>query len=328
MVTAARPAQPGTMTTFGLHLTSYPGPDTGGSIAAWTRDVAAAAEDSGVFGTLWLTDHLQNPGPAAPTPDPHLVLAAVAACTQRLELGLLAASVVYRNPALLAKMITTLDVLSGGRAILGIGAGHPRTQAEAEAYGYAFPPVRARMEMLDHALEVIRPMIGAEPADGAPPNWPRPLRPGGIPVLVAGSGEQRLLRIAAKHADMINLSLPSGDSLARIPHKLDVLHQHCATVGRDPAHITVTYKATMAVAESGEQARAAWDQWAPSFGLREPAAETGAFVGEPAGIAGMVRPFLDAGIDHLVVELAGRPGPESIALAAKALAPLMPAAGR
>ena len=330
MVTAARRAQPGAMTTFGLHLTSYPGPDAGGSIAAYTRDVAAAAEDSGVFSTLWLTDHVQNPNPAAPEapmPESHLVLAAVAACTRQVELGLLAASVVYRNPALLGKMITTLDLLSGGRAILGIGAGHPRTQAEAESYGFPFPPVRARMEMLDHALEVIRPMIGARAASGAPPNWPRPLRPGGIPVLVAGSGEQRLLRIAAKHADMINLSLPSGDSLARIPHKLDVLRQHCETVGRDPAQITVTYKATMAVAESRAKARSAWDQWAPSFGLREPAAEAGAFVGEPTEIANMVRPFLDAGVDHLVVELAGGAGPESIALAAKALDPLMPATG-
>jgi alkanesulfonate monooxygenase SsuD/methylene tetrahydromethanopterin reductase-like flavin-dependent oxidoreductase (luciferase family) len=183
------------------------------------------------------------------------------------------------------------------------------------------------MEMLDHALEVIRPMISTTPGGGAPPNWPRPLRPGGIPVLVAGSGEQRLLRIAAKYADMINLSLPSGDTLARIPHKLDVLRQHCLTVGRDPAQITVTYKATMAVAESREHARAAWDRWAPSFGLREPAAEAGAFVGEPADIAGMILPFLHAGVDHLVVELAGGTGPESIALAAKALAPLMPAAG-
>jgi alkanesulfonate monooxygenase SsuD/methylene tetrahydromethanopterin reductase-like flavin-dependent oxidoreductase (luciferase family) len=327
MVTATRRAQPGTMTTFGLHLTSYPGPDAGGSIAAYTRDVASAAENSGVFGTLWLTDHLHSLGPSRPVPESHLVLAAVAACTQRLDLGVLATSAVYRNPALLAKMITTLDVLSGGRAILGIGAGHPRTQAEAESYGYGFPPVRARMEMLDHALEVIRPMIGASPAGGAPPNWPRPLRPGGIPVLVAGSGEQRLLRIAAKHADMINLSLPSRDSLARIPHKLEVLRQHCVTVGRDPAQITVTYKAAMAVAESREQARAAWDRWAPSFGLGEPAAAAGAFVGEAAEIAGMVRPFLDAGVDHLVVELAGGTGPESIALAAKALAPLMPVVG-
>jgi alkanesulfonate monooxygenase SsuD/methylene tetrahydromethanopterin reductase-like flavin-dependent oxidoreductase (luciferase family) len=255
-------------------------------------------------------------------PESHLALASIAATTARLNLGLLATSVLYRNPALLAKMITTLDVLSGGRAILGIGAGHPRTQAEAESYGYQFPPISARMDMLDHALEIIRSMTGPEPASGAPPNWPRPLRPGGIPVLVAGSGEQRLLRIAAKHADMINLSLPSGDSLDRIPHKLAVLRQHCATVGRDPAQITVTYKATMAVAESRQHAHAAWDHWGQRFGLGEPAAQAGAFVGEPAEIADMIRPFLDAGVQHLIVELADGAGPESIALAAKALAPL------
>lgn len=313
------------MTTFGLHLTSYPAANAGGSIAAYARDVASTAESSGAFSALWLTDHLQNLGPGGPTapmPESYLVLAAIAADTTRLDLGVLATSVVYRAPALLAKKITTLDVLSGGRAILGIGAGHPRTQAEAESYGYRFPPVGARMEMLDHALQVIRSMTGPEPVSGAPPNWPRPLRAGGIPVLVAGSGEQRLLRIAARHADMINLSLPSGDSLARIPHKLDVLRQHCATIGRDPALITVTYKAAMAVAESREHARAAWDQWGPPRGIREPAAEAGAFVGEPSEITDMIRPFLEAGIQHLIVELAGGAGPESIALAAKALAPL------
>lgn len=323
MAAAAAGPQPGAMTTFGLHLTSYPVPD--GSIAAYTREVAAAAEDSGVFGALWLTDHVQNlgpEGPAGPMPESHLVLAAIAASTSRLGLGLLATSVVYRNPALLAKMITTIDVLSGGRAVLGIGAGHPRTQAEAESYGYAFPPVRARMEMLDRALAVIRSMTGPDPVRGAPPNWPRPLHAGGIPVLVAGSGEQRLLRIAAKHADMINLSLPSGDGLARIPHKLEVLRQHCATVGRDPALITVSYKAVMAVAASRERARAAWDRWGAPRGLGEPAAGSGAFVGEPAGIADMVRPFLDAGVGHLIVELADGATPESVALAAKALAPL------
>jgi alkanesulfonate monooxygenase SsuD/methylene tetrahydromethanopterin reductase-like flavin-dependent oxidoreductase (luciferase family) len=180
------------------------------------------------------------------------------------------------------------------------------------------------MAMLDRALKIIRPMIGPEPCAGAPPNWPRPLRPGGIPVLVAGSGEQRLLRIAARHADMINLSLPAGDTLARIPYKLDVLRQHCAAVGRDPALITVTYKATMAVADSPEQARAAWDQWGPRFGISEPSAEAGAFAGEPGQIADMVRPFRDAGVQHLIVEMAGGSGPESIAMAAKALAPLLP----
>jgi alkanesulfonate monooxygenase SsuD/methylene tetrahydromethanopterin reductase-like flavin-dependent oxidoreductase (luciferase family) len=314
------------MTTFGLHLTSYPVRNAGDSVATYTRDVAAAAEDSGVFSALWLTDHLHSlgpAGPAAPMPESHVVIAGIAATTSRLDLGGLAASVVYRNPALLAKMITTIDVLSGGRAILGIGAGHPRTQAEAESYGYQFPPIGTRMAMLDGALEVIRSMSGPEPARDAPPNWPRPLRPGGIPVLVAGSGEQLLLRIAARHADMINLSLPAGDTLARIPHKLEVLREQCATVGRDPAQITVTYKATLAVAESREQARAAWDQWGPLYGISEPAAEAGAFVGEPAQIAEMIQPFLNAGVEHLIVELAGGARPDSIAMAAKALTPLI-----
>jgi alkanesulfonate monooxygenase SsuD/methylene tetrahydromethanopterin reductase-like flavin-dependent oxidoreductase (luciferase family) len=313
------------MTTFGLHLTSYPAADGAGSLAACTRDVAMAAESSGVFSSLWLTDHLYNlgpEGPAAPMPESHLVLAAIAARTEKLNLGVLATSVVYRNPALLAKMITTLDALSDGRAVLGIGAGHPRTQGEAESYGYPFPPVPGRMDMLDRALAVIRSMTGPDPVSGTPPNWPRPLRAGGIPILVAGSGEQRLLRIAAKHADMINLSLPSGDSLARIPHKLDVLCRHCATVGRDPAQITVTYKAGLAVADTPEQARAIWDQWGPPRGIAEPAAEAGAFVGRPGDIAEMVRPFLDAGVEHLIIELADGATPESIALAAQALSPL------
>jgi alkanesulfonate monooxygenase SsuD/methylene tetrahydromethanopterin reductase-like flavin-dependent oxidoreductase (luciferase family) len=122
---------------------------------------------------------------------------------------------------------------------------------------------------------------------------------------------------------MINLSLPSGDTLARIPHKLDVLRKHCATVGRDPAEITVSYKATMAVAEVPEHARAAWDQWGPGFGISEPSAQAGAFVGEPAQIADMIGPFLDAGVQHVIVELAGGATPQSIALAAKALAPLV-----
>jgi alkanesulfonate monooxygenase SsuD/methylene tetrahydromethanopterin reductase-like flavin-dependent oxidoreductase (luciferase family) len=313
------------MTTFGLHLTSYPAADRAGSLAAYTRDVAAAAESSGVFGSLWLTDHLYNlgpEGPTAPMPESHLVLAAIAACTQELNLGVLATSVVYRNPALLAKMVTTLDALSGGRAVLGIGAGHPRTQGEAECYGYPFPPVPSRMDMLDRALTVIRSMTGPDSVSGAPPNWPRPLRTGGIPVLVAGSGEQRLLRIAAKHADLINLSLPSGDSLARIPHKLDVLRQHCVTVGRDPAQITVTYKAVLAAADTPERARAAWDRWGPPRGIAEPAADAGAFVGQPGDIAEMVRPFLKAGVEHFIIELAGGATPESIALAAQALSPL------
>lgn len=317
------------MTTFGLHLTTYGGtfPEDGG-VREELRAIGAAMDASDVLSTLWLTDHVQHLGPEGPThpmPESYLALAAVAATTSRVWLGVLATSVVYRNPALLAKMITTLDVLSGGRAILGIGAGHPRTEAEARSYGYDFPAVGARMAMLDVALEKIRPMIGRGDIGGAPPNWPRPVQPGGIPILVAGSGEQKLLRIAARHADMINLSFPSGDTLDRIPHKRDVLATHCATVGRDASSIAVTYKAVLAVRRRGGDARGAWDDWRRRRGIGQTDHRAGVFVGTPDEVRVQIRPFINAGIDHLIVELVDAGNPNSIELAAETLAPLVTA---
>ena len=169
MVTAACRAQPGTMTTFGLHLTSYP--DAVGSIASYTQDVASAAENSGVFDALWLTDHVQTPhpaAPAAPLPEAHLVLAAVAACTRQIELGLLAASGgVSESGAAGQDDHHARPAVRRPRHPRDRREELPRTQAEAESYGFPFPPVRARMEMLDHALKVIRPMLGARAASGA-----------------------------------------------------------------------------------------------------------------------------------------------------------------
>jgi alkanesulfonate monooxygenase SsuD/methylene tetrahydromethanopterin reductase-like flavin-dependent oxidoreductase (luciferase family) len=314
------------MTSFGLHVTTYPELNGPTSLAAYLHEVGDTLESTGVFSTLWLSDHVQHLGPEGPhrpMPESHLVLAAVAAHTTTLHLGILATSVLYRPPALLAKMITTIDALSGGRAILGIGAGHPRTEAEHLAYGYAFPPVGERMAILDDALETIRSMTGPLAVAGAPPNWPRPVDADGIPILVAGSGEQRLLRIAAHHADMINLSFPSGDTIERLPHKLDVLARHCATVGRDPATITVTYKALLAVEASRAEAAEAGERWCAPRGLTGLDQRSGVFVGEPTHIAEQVRPFLDAGVEHLVIELAAGADAKTISLAAEALAPLI-----
>lgn len=318
------------MTTFGLHLTTYGGTSpTHGGLRDELRTIGTAIDASDVWSTLWLTDHVQHVGPEGPTHpmlESYLALAAVAATTSRVGLGVLATSVVYRNPALLAKMITTLDVLSGGRAVLGIGAGHPRTEDEARSYGFDFPAVGARMAMLDAALAKIRPMIGRSDAAGTPPNWPRPKRRGGIPVLVAGSGEQKLLRIAARHADMINLSFPSGDTLDRIPHKLNVLGAHCATVGRDASSITVTYKAVLAVRRRADDANRAWEEWRRRRGIGDTDHATGVFVGAPDDVRDQIQPFIDAGIDHLIVELVGASDPSSIEFAAETLAPLaMPA---
>lgn len=313
------------MTTFGLHLTSYVGRDPAQSLGNHLAELGDTLESTDVFSTLWLTDHMRHPGPEGPTHpvlEANLALSAVAARTRRLRVGVLAASVVYRKPALLAKMITTLDALSGGRVILGIGAGHPRTEGEHREYGYDFPPVAERMALLEDALVLIRSMIGPAPIEGAPTCWPRP-QPAGIPILVAGSGEQRLLRIAARHADMVNFSFPSGDTLERLPHKIDVLTRHCATVGRDPCDIAVTYKALLAVGTSRAEAEDVLDRWCTPRGISGASAERGVFVGEPSDIAPQVAPFLEAGVDHLVVELAGGADPKAVILAAESLAPLM-----
>ncbi len=314
------------MTTFGLHLTNFHPDAYGGErMLAGIVDVAAAMEQSGGFSALWLADHMQNlspDGPTSPMPESYLLLGALAATTSTVDLGVLATSVLYRRPELLAKMVTTLDALSGGRAILGIGAGHPRTEAEHRAYGYDFPVVGERMRLLEDALRTIRPMIAAEPGPGSPPNWPRPTRPSGIPVLVAGSGEQRLLRIAARHADLINLSFPSGDLLDRIPHKLAVLATHCRTVGRDPAQIRVTYKAMLSIAHSSDRAQRAWDQWRQPRGIGELDSRAGVFVGEPGHIVEQLQPWLAAGIDHIAFEQPDADDPNAVALAGETLAGL------
>jgi alkanesulfonate monooxygenase SsuD/methylene tetrahydromethanopterin reductase-like flavin-dependent oxidoreductase (luciferase family) len=253
-------------------------------------------------------------------PESYSVLSNVAARTSTIELGVLATSVLYRQPTMLAKIVTTLDVLSGGRAILGIGAGHPRTEHEHRAYGYDFPNVATRMTRLEDALLTLRAMLGPPAESDAPPNWPRPTAT--IPILVAGSGEQRLLRIAARHADMVNLSFPSGDSLDRLPHKLDVLSRHCQSVGRDRAEIAVTYKAVASVGTARDDASHTAERWCTARGLPILPPQAGIFVGEPDDIAAQARPFLDAGVDHLIVELAGGADAKSIALAADALGAL------
>ncbi|MCU1472845.1 MAG: hypothetical protein JWQ92_913 [Amnibacterium sp.] len=313
------------MPTFGLHLTDFSAPEfTGGRLLDAVTDLTTALEQTPAFTTLWVTDHVQFLGPAgpyAPMPEAYSLLNAVAARTSRLQLGVLATSVLYRRPTLLAKLVSTLDALSGGRAILGIGAGHPRTEAEHRAYGYDFPSIARRMEILQDALEVIRPMITRTPDPDSPPNSPRPMRPAGIPVLVAGSGEQRLLRIAARHADMINLSFPSGDSRDRIAHKRRVLAGHCATVGRDEGEIAITYKGMLAVAHESEQARAEWDEWRTARGMPEMNSAAGVFVGDPDEVADQLAPWLHLGIDHFVFELP-HATPESIAVAGRAIAHL------
>ena len=318
------------MPTFGLHLTNFRHPtEPDDRLFGRTVQLAQVMERSR-FDSLWLTDHLRYlgpEGPSTPMPEAYVLLGGIAARTDKLGLGVLATSVTYRNPALLAKMVSTLDVISDGRAILGIGAGHPRTQAEQRSYGFGFPPISERMRRLEEALQVIRAMFREEAPTcsgryfeiGEAFNAPRPVQPGGPPILVAGSGEVRLLRLVAKYADMCNLSFPSGDRLEALPHKLEVLAGHCQAVGRDPAEIRLTYKAFLAIAETQAEAERLWTAYREARGMPPFDSRAGVFVGTARTVAEQAEPFLEAGVDELVVELPDADNLEHVQAAAEAL---------
>jgi F420-dependent oxidoreductase-like protein len=207
------------------------------------RAAAAAAEESG-FSSLWVMDHLmQLPplgGPAASILEGYVTLGALAAVTKRVELGTLVTGVTYRNPAHLAKQIATLDALSGGRVILGIGAAW--YDVEHAAYGWNFPPVKERFERLHEAVAICRGMFDNETFSYTGSHYsvadarvvPRPQRR--IPIMIGGSGERKTLRMVAEFADQCNI----GGTAGLLSRKLAILDEHCAAVGRDPAEVKRT----------------------------------------------------------------------------------------
>ncbi len=299
---------------FGLHLTDFTDRKwTGSRLLPRLTAVCQALEDSEAFDTLWINDHLHHPGPdgpSAPRPEAMMLLAAAAAQTTKLRLGVLVAAATFRPPALLVKMTTTLDVLSGGRAVLGIGAGHPRSEVEHLTYGIPFPPLGERLDRLEEALRLTRAMLSGN----GPPNSPHPI--GRLPVMVGGSGDQRLLRLVARYADMCNLSALDGVSLALLPHKLEMLKRHCHAVGRDWSDIAVTYKAVMVLGTSEAAAKKDWHTFRANRGLPP---ETPAFVGTSEQVAGQVASFLKAGVDEVIVELLEAHDPDRIRFASRAL---------
>jgi len=229
----------------GIHFGSYGSVDDGAAVFGRLAEAARAAEEAG-FDAISVPDHVhQNRvggGPASPMFEAYTVLGALALATSSATLFSLVSPVTLRAPGLLAKAVTTLDVISGGRAVLGVGAGWDA--AEHEAYGIEFPGLGERFSRLDEELAICRAMFGTERTAFAGKfyavrdayNSPRPVR-GSIPVLVAGGGEKRTLDLVARYADACNVF--AGDP-ADVRHKFDVLSRHCERIGRDPAEITRT----------------------------------------------------------------------------------------
>lgn len=217
-----------------------------GAAEAWERSVAWAgrAEELG-YDHLWVYDHVETVPRRERTHvfEAFTMLAALSQRTERIELGQLVTCVGYRNVGLLAKEAACVDVMSGGRLILGLGAGW--YEREYRAYGYDYPPARERLELLDEALEVI-PRLWSEEIvthDGVHVQLfgaycePQPVREPRPPILVGGGGEQVTLRIAARHADATNWQV----GLDSFVHKSRLLARYCEEIDRDPDSIVRTH---------------------------------------------------------------------------------------
>jgi F420-dependent oxidoreductase-like protein len=302
---AARQREDPTMLDFGLQISRFDFDGHPGTTAATLAELARAAEDAG-FSSLWVMDHvLQIPQVGREwqdMPESYTTLAYLAGVTRTIRLGTLVTGITYRNLAHLAKIVATLDVLSGGRALCGLGAAW--FEREHRLYGWDFPSRAERFARLEDALELLPLMWGpgSPRFEGrtvvveAATCYPRPLQER-IPILVGGSGERRTLRLVARHADACNLF---GDP-PTVRHKLGVLREHCAAEGRDPAAIAVTHLAAARVVAEGE-----------------PREGPGAATAEEH--VGRFRELAEAGVGTAIVGLGDAEGPDSVRRFAEVIA--------
>jgi alkanesulfonate monooxygenase SsuD/methylene tetrahydromethanopterin reductase-like flavin-dependent oxidoreductase (luciferase family) len=234
-------------------------------------------------------------------------IAYFAAAYPTLQFGASVLCQSYRNPGLLAKMAANLQLLTGGRLIFGLGAGW--MESEYRAYNFDFPPPALRVAQLEEAILLVRQLWTASPASFAGKHYrvddayceprPSPIPP----LLIGGGGEQLTLRVVAKYADWWNLS---GGTLGDYARKLEILRQHCAAVGRDYDSILKTWSVDgIAVAETESEAQRIA---AASPYTSHPLA------GTPAQVAAQLRPFLDLGVEYLIVRLLDFPATAGIEL--------------
>jgi F420-dependent oxidoreductase-like protein len=290
---------------FGLQISRFDWAGHPGTTGATIADVARAAEDAG-FTSLWLMDHfLQIPQIGREWEDmleSHTTLGYLAGVTERIRLGTLVTGITYRNIAHLAKIVATLDVVSGGRAACGLGAAW--YEREHRLYGWDFPPRPERFARLEDALRLLPLMWGpGSPrfegrtiAVDAATCYPRPLQER-IPILVGGSGERRTLRLVARHADACNLF--GGPE--RVRHKLRVLGEHCAAEGRNPAAIEVTHLS-------------------PARVVASPASREGAGAATVEEHVGRYRELAEAGVQTAIVGLSDADGAASVSRFADVIA--------
>ena len=286
----------------------------------WAETRAAAEEfDRLRFHSVWFNDHLYGiPMPSLPIMEAWTALAAVAAVTARVELGTLVSPVGFRNPALLAKMAATVDQISGGRVIVGLGAGW--SEQEFSGYGFEFPPLRDRLQQLDEAAALMRRMWTEPQVTFTGRHFrtqdvlcePKPLR---RPlILIGGGGEQVLLRLVVKHADIWNNLAVNQDQLG---HKVEVLRRHCQEAGRDPATLRVSQQTVVVIGENEADAQAKVEKATIIYGGHL----GGGISGTPEQCIERIKQLAAAGCELLIIEFFGRDTREPARLFAERVMP-------
>ena len=244
----------------GLQISSFTWPGGDAQLGETLARIVRTADDAG-FDSIWVMDHFFQIGSVGKPEEPMLegmtALGYMAAHTSRARLGLMVGGIHYRQAGLWLKAVTTLDVLSGGRAWFGIGAAW--NEQESRALGFPMPPLRSRFEMLEETLQVVRAgWQGERGSEGPVPgdhyaaqhvlNSPQALSRPHPPILVGGGGERRTLRLVAQYADACNVFGTDND---RLQHKFDVLRRHCEAVGRDYDSIEKTLLTQVSITPDG-----------------------------------------------------------------------------
>lgn len=305
---------PGAM-HFGVALPQF------GAGWAQAREVAQAADEGGLD-SVWVVDHLIGiPLEQEPILEAWTELAAIGAVTRRVRLGQLVLCVSFRHPPLLAKMAATLDQLTGGRVIVGLGAGwHP---GEYEQYGYPFPPIATRLRQLDETCRILRALWSEERATIEGRHFrvrdavlaPKPVQ-ARLPLLIGGGGEKVLLRRVARHADIWN---NLGAYHAEVGHKREVLHAHCRAIGRDPAEILVTQQTLAAIAKDRTDAARRTERVVSELGFLDATPDM-ALTGTPDEIRARVERHRALGVGGFVMTFGRRTDPEHVRLFAREVA--------
>jgi F420-dependent oxidoreductase-like protein len=260
--------------------------------------------DSLDYDTAWVFDHFFAilSDPSGPCFEGWVSLAALAAQTSRVQAGVLVTGNTYRHPAVLAKMAATLDHVSGGRLIMGIGGAW--FEAEHNAYGIPFYTTAERIHRLDEAAEIIKRLWSEEQVTFQGRYYtlkdaycePKPMQKPRPPIMIGGSGEKLMLRVVAKHADQWN----TFGSPELFRHKIAVIGEHCAAVGRDIEAIEMSWAGPALVTDSQEEKDELLQQWAVVFGVTPEQYALGALVGSPSEVRDRINQFIEAGVTHFI----------------------------